>query len=180
MYLRAAGQSQTVSTILKVLSYVMLGVGLPGLLLTGLVLLILMPGPWVSGIALTFAIIPVLLWLFLRGRGKATLLDRDRALESAYSQAILGVLRASPLERDAATVAHAIALDLDHTERLLSKLNADERMTSRVTDDGDLVFGVAEPARVRVADDAQPASQAIIEAELDEQSAVDPSLRNRT
>ena len=136
MHLRAAGRSQTVSSILKILSYVMLAGGLFGLVVWALILFSLTPGLGAAVFMLAFPIVPLLLWLFVRSRVKATLLERDGSLELAYSQAILGVLRASPLERDAAALAQAIALDLGHTERLLSKLNADERMTSRVTDDG--------------------------------------------
>jgi len=186
MHLGRAGQSQRIGTMLKMLSYVMLGLGLPGLLLTAVVLLILMPGTWVSGIALFFALVPLLLGLFLRQRSQASLLARESALDLAYSQAILGALRASTTERAAAEIAQAIGLSVAQTERLLTHLNADERMTSRVTDDGELVFGMVEPTRLRVADsDGIDAASStvpadIVEAELDEANPVVRPLSHRT
>lgn len=178
--LRAAGQSHRVSLVLQGLGYALLALGLPGLLLTAVVLLILMPGAWVTGIALGFALIPLLLWLFLRSRNKQAAVERDQALERAYSLAVLDTLRCGAVERDAQAIAQLVGLPLERTETLLTRLNADSRMTSRVTDDGELVFGVAEPARLRVQDASDAPAPAIIDAELDESAATESHTRHRT
>jgi ribosomal protein S27E len=193
--LQVAGASQRVSVILSILGYCLLGLGLPGLLLTAVVLLILMPGLWVSGIALTVAVIPLLLWMFTRVSANRATRARDRAIEQSYSQAILASLCALSTELDAESIAQLIGLPLEHTEKLLTRLNADERMTSRVTDEGNLLYGATQPARVRIADlTAAPGTQstaavalgrapeapaqAVIDAEFDESGASE--LRRKT
>jgi hypothetical protein len=196
--LRVAGTSQRVSVILSILGYCLLGLGLPGLLLTAVVLLILMPGGWVSGIALTIAIIPLLLWVFARVSSKQATRTRDRAIEQSYSQAILSSLRALAAELDAESIAQLLGLPLERTERLLTRLNADERMVSRVTDEGNLLYGATQPARVRIADLAAarstptagavvatgraPAagSPVVVDAEFDESVPNDKELQRRT
>lgn len=166
--------------LLKVLSYVLLALGLPGLVFWALLVFSLSPGLWASAIFLTLPVIPLLLWLFTQNGSKASLRARDLALDGAYSQAILAALRASPVERDAAGIAQVIGLSVEQTERLLTTLNADEQMTSRVTDEGELLFGVAEPARLRIAEIERSAQEHIVDAELEEQHSVDSSLRHRT
>ncbi|HEY5954978.1 MAG TPA: hypothetical protein VIV60_00445, partial [Polyangiaceae bacterium] len=60
--LRSAGQSTRIGNVLRYVGYALLGLGGIGLLLTATILLILMPGAWVSGIAITlFAALPLLL-----------------------------------------------------------------------------------------------------------------------
>lgn len=181
--LQASSHAHRVGTILRYLGYFFAALGVPGLLLTALVLLILMPGAWVSGIALSFAWLPLVLWLVLRSRAKATLAARDQALDQAYLQAAIASLRQTGLERDTESLAAMLGLPLERTERLLLQLNSDERMTSRVTDDGALVFGAVISDRRRIADlshetdDAM--SRAIVDAELEESSTQEEPSRQR-
>jgi hypothetical protein len=183
--LRAAGQSHRVGVILQVASGLLLALEVMVLLVVAGVLFV-SPNAWVSGIALALALVPLLFWLFVRSRGKAALGSRDQALERAYAEAILGTLNASAVELDTESIARQTGLSTLRTEKLLTQLNADDRMTSRVTDDGALLFGTANPLRLRVADlDAvrgvpESASPAIIDAELDEPSAPDSHARHQT
>jgi hypothetical protein len=189
-----AGQSHRIGAVVKYLGYAMLAVGLPGLLLTIVVLLILTPGAWVSGIAGFFAVLPLLFWLFLSRRSNAAQKTSTMALDRAYSTAILELLRKDGTERDADAIARLLGLPLARTETLLARLNANDRMTSRVTDDGNLLYGAtgaavaAEPGRLRIApasgepgsNSTDPASQSIIDAELDGSTESNGHFRHRT
>lgn len=141
------------------------------LLLAAVILLILMPGAWVTGISLGIGFLMVLFWFFLRGQGNRALTARDRALERAYSQAILATLRYDSVERSAEAIAQLMHLPLERTESLLMSLNANDRMTSRVTDDGELLFGASEPRRLRVEAGPNTTPEDMIEAEFDEELA---------
>jgi len=146
----------------------MLAASLAYLTLATIILLILMPGAWVTGISLGIGFLMVLFWLFLRGQGNRALTERDRALERAYSQAILATLRLDSVERSAEAITQLVHLPLERTESLLMSLNANDRMTSRVTDEGELLFGVTEPHRLRVEAGPNVLPEDVIEAEFDE------------
>lgn len=167
MQLRRAGYSHRVGRVLGVASQVVLVLALGYLLLAAVILGILTPGAWVTGLALGVGVLMLIFWFFLRGRGKSSLAERDVALERAYASGILGLLRADGIERNTESLAQLIGLSTQRTEALLTKLNADDQMTSRVTDEGELLFGVLQPARLRIADTpAEPAPE-IVDAELD-------------
>ncbi|HMA94285.1 MAG TPA: hypothetical protein VKP30_16450 [Polyangiaceae bacterium] len=166
--LRSAGQAHRVGTAVKYAGHAALAVSLAYLALASIILLILMPGAWVTGISLGIGFLMLVFWFFLRGQGNRALAERDRALERAYSQAILATLRLDSVERSAEEIAQLVHLPLERTESLLTSLNAHDRMTSRVTDEGDLLFGAAEPARLRVDAGPNVLPEEVVEAEFDE------------
>ena len=184
--LRTAAHAHRMSVVFRMLGYASLVLGLPGLALTTVILLILMPGAWVAGIALALALLPLILWLVVQRAGRVQRDTRERSLDAAYSQAILGLLRASATERDTAEIAQALQLPVERTERLITALNAHDQMTSRVTDDGELLFGVSAPGRLRIADPAAPvprvpdSTEAIIDADIDGSDASADAQRRRT
>lgn len=168
MQLARAGYSHRVGSVLGIASHVVLALSLGYLLLAAVILGILTPGAWVTGLALGFAVLLLFFWLFLRGRGKGSLAERERALERAYSLGILGLLRSDAVERSTEAIAQLMGLSTQRTEALLMRLNTEDQMTSRVTDDGELLFGVPQPARLRVAETpGETATNDIIDAELD-------------
>lgn len=165
LQLSSAGYLHRVGTALAVASYVALGVGVP-LLLAAVLLLAFITGlEW--AIVLGLALPPLLLGLFLRIRSKTSLTNRDHALELAYSTAIIDLLRSDSVERTAESIAELMKLPNERTEALLSRLNADDQMISRVTDDGELLFGVPSN-RLRVA--GEPSTD-IVDAEFEASEA---------
>lgn len=179
MQLARAGYSHRVGSVLGMASHLVLALSLGYLLLAAIILGILTPGAWVTGLALGFAVLLLFFWLFLRGHGKRSLAERERALERAYSLAILGVLRSDALEHSTESLARRIGLSNDRTEALLMRLNAEDQMTSRVTDEGELLFGVPQPARLRVADTQGEAAADIIDAELDAAEPTNTQTRHQ-
>lgn len=148
--LQSAGQAQRIGTVIRYIGLALLLLGLPGLLLTAIILLILMPGVWLSAIALAFALLPLIFWLFLRSRATASFAMRDQKLQQIYTQTTLTALQRSGLERDSESLSRLLGLSTSDTEQLLLHLNADERMTSRVTDEGTIVYGAIDPDRRRI------------------------------
>jgi hypothetical protein len=142
------------------------------LLLAAVLLLVFITGlEW--AIVLGLALPPLLMGLFLRVRSRGALSDRERNLELAYSTAILDLLRYDSVERTTESIARIMKLPNERTEALLSKLNADDRMSSRVTDDGELLFGAAPHNRLRVAESANEPSD-IVDAEFETHEVAKP------
>jgi hypothetical protein len=81
---------------------------------------------------------------------------RDAALTRAYEERIVSLLSETRTLAASTQIAAWLGLSVERTETLLAKLNADDRMTSDVTEDGALVYGVI-PERVRIAE--QPTAQ---------------------
>jgi hypothetical protein len=179
MQLARAGYSHRVGRVLSIASQFVLVATLGYLLLAAVILGILTPGVWVTGLALGVAVLMGIFWLFLRGRGKSSLAERERALERAYSLGILGLLRSDGIERTTESLAHSMGLTSQRTEALLTRLNADDQMTSRVTDDGELLFGVPQPARLRVADARSEPLPDIVDAELDAAEPTNTQTRHQ-
>jgi hypothetical protein len=123
------------------------------------------------------AVLPLLLGLIVRNRAKSSLEDSHHTLEQAYEEGILGLLQTSGAELDSDAIAQRTGLPLERTEHALAKLNVDARMSSRVTDEGSIVYALPgsmpEPNRLRVDAPATrvPATHdGITDAELDADS----------
>lgn len=144
---------------------------------------------WVANLSttgnVTFSILPVvplLFAIFAHFSSKKALLGRAQALDMAYAEQVVSLLTQIGTSADGARIAGMLGLSLDRTEAILSKLNADDRMTSDVTDDGEVVYSVGHQDRyrieavpqLRVGTENAPATSedtanAIIEGEFDEE-----------
>jgi hypothetical protein len=130
----------------------------------------------------TLPVIPLLFAIFAHVSSKKARLGRDQALDMAYAEQVISLLTQMGSSADGTRIAGMLGLSVDHTEAILSKLNADDRMSSDVTDDGEVVYRVGEPERYRVEaepalrvsaentpGDSMDAANEIIEGELDEE-----------
>lgn len=174
--LRANHAHRTVS-VLSVLFFVLLAAGLFSLFTMLLFLWVSSPGPFGLVLGLVLGVIPLLLAAYSRRAQSQARVTRDEALLAAYSEQIIATLTALGTTADAKRIAEWFALRLDSTEALLANLNVDERMSSNITDEGELEFAVVDPAgrlpadppRLRVDVAHNPlATPRIVEAELDD------------
>jgi hypothetical protein len=178
--LRRASHAHKTVGILAVLFFFLLASGLFSLVMMLLFLWVSQPGPLGLTIGLVLGAIPLLLAAYSRraqGQAQAT---RKEALLAAYSEQIIATLTELGTPADAKRIAEWFALRLDHAEALLANLNVDERMSSNITDDGDLEFSVVDPARRMPAEETRlrvdvsqnpTTTPLIVEAELDEREA---------
>jgi hypothetical protein len=132
------------------LAYVLLALGLGAVVFTLLFLWVWSPGTLGYAIALALALIPWMVAFYSRIAAKRSETTRDDALTSAYSEQILTALDSAHTGATSEQIAAWLGLPVARTEALLATLNADDRMTSQVTDDGELLYGVIQP-RLRVA-----------------------------
>ncbi|MGC4063495.1 MAG: hypothetical protein QM784_02350 [Polyangiaceae bacterium] len=148
--LKRAGSASTTARVLSILSYALMAVGLGSLIFTLLFLWVWSPGILGYAIALTLALLPWMVAFYGRIAANRSETTREAALSSAYSEQILAALGAAHTGATAEQIAGWLGLPVVKTEALLATLNADDRMTSHVTDDGELLYGVIQP-RLRVA-----------------------------
>jgi hypothetical protein len=130
------------------------------------------------------AFVPWLIALICHTSVKSTLRSRDEALRLAYAEQVVALLSETGLSANSTHIASLIGQSVERTDALLAKLNADDRMTSDVTDDGEVVYRVAPPERFRILEEPVPRVDAfgalasparpsaspdeLIEAELDD------------
>jgi hypothetical protein len=147
--LKRAGAASTSARILSFLAYALFALGLGSLLFTLLFLWVWSPGIVGFAIALTLALVPWMAALYSRIGAKRAENTRDAALTSAYSEQILTALGSAHTGATAEQISGWLGLSVARTEALLATLNADDRMTSQVTDEGELLYGVIQP-RLRI------------------------------
>jgi len=99
---------------------------------------------------LAFPALPVLLSLWARKRTRKARETRQEALDQAWASVAHEILEQSPRELTSADLAHGMLTSESHADRLLARLNVDDQVRSRVTDDGQIGYSVRSPQRVRV------------------------------
>lgn len=150
-----------------------LGVGLFTLLSTLAVLAWVRPSAgWVI-LDLVLAASPVLAGLLARTAAKAADQRRDVALKDARGQGLVALLEAASDELSASELARRSGFTPQQTDEALARLSVQDRIVSRVTDDGDLVYSSPQATRFRVAEalDANGSADGLtVETEAIEQS----------
>lgn len=182
--LQRAGGAHKNALILRVMALVFAGVGV----FVGFSMLLFL---WVASFGLVgnavfsvLALVPWLIALICHTSAKSTLRSRDEALRLAYAEQVVALLSETGLSANSTHIASLIGQSVERTDALLAKLNADDRMTSDVTDDGEVVYRVAPPERFRILEEPVPRVDAfaarasparpsaspdeLIEAELDD------------
>lgn len=105
---------------------------------------------WAS--LLLFGAIPLLVAFWARRRTlKARTTVKDE-LDLAWSSVAHELLRASPNELTSAELADLMLTDELHADQLLARLNVDDQVHSRVTDEGQVTYSVRATDRFRVGD----------------------------
>lgn len=126
------------------------------LVVSGVLIFVDNASPAVTGLLLLFASLPLLgtYWSWRKSRDARR--DAEGALEAARLSAAREVLQLSGRELTAEDLARYLDFSLPLTESLLARLNTDDSVTSRVTDEGDVTYHFAslrarieEPGEVR-------------------------------
>jgi len=140
--------------------------------LSTLLMLLLFSGlgtAWAS--LLLFGAIPLVIAFWARRRtlkARATVKDE---LELAWTSVAHELLRASPKELTSAELAELMLTDERHADQLLARLNVDDQVHSRVTDEGQITYSVRATERFRVGDAPFDADDWGDEAELEQPRA---------
>jgi hypothetical protein len=111
------------------------------------------PGAIAVGMGLSTSFITGLVGFGAWRGGSSARRGRDAALAEARLAAATSVLEQSGQETSASSLAQAMGLGGVQADQLMTALNLDDRFTSRVTDEGEIVFSLRDPLRVRIADD---------------------------
>lgn len=192
--LAAAGQANRAATVLSVFSYLFIVAGLLSLLTSAAFLWVW--EPQLAGMLVTLALasIPLVLGVFSRIASRQSTKSRDNYLEQAYAEQVISNLQSLGQSYDSRTIAAWLGLPLPRTEAILSRLNADDRMHSDVTDEGEVVYGALSSPTYRVESlgastgvglscapqripQADGEADAIVDAEFEE--ALDASAKQR-
>lgn len=105
---------------------------------------------WAS--LLIFGAIPLLLAFWARRRTLAARTTVKDELDLAWASVAHELLRASPKELTSAELADLMLTDEPHADLLLARLNVDDQVHSRVTDEGQVTYSVSATERFRVGD----------------------------
>ncbi|HEU5077110.1 MAG TPA: hypothetical protein VFU02_23125 [Polyangiaceae bacterium] len=105
---------------------------------------------WAS--LLIFGAIPLLVAFWARRRTLRARADVKDELDLAWASVAHELLRASPSELTSAQLAELMLTDERHADLLLARLNVDDQVHSRVTDEGQVTYSVRATERFRVGD----------------------------
>ena len=125
-------------------------IGGTSLLLTLLTLLLfsgLLTG-W-GGLLLAPALL-LILSLWARRRTLGARASKDEALANAWSSVAHEVLEHGADEMTATELGNHMLTDEAHAEQLLARLNVDDQVRTRITDDGELTYSTRSARRVRI------------------------------
>jgi hypothetical protein len=103
---------------------------------------------WAS--LLFFPALPLLLAFWARRRTLHSQATQREALDDAWTSTAHEILDASHEELTSTQVAEAMLTDETHADQLLARLNVDDHVRSRITDDGEVAYSVRAPQRLRV------------------------------
>ena len=121
-----------------------------------------------AGTAVVMALPLLLLMVWSMSRGRAAGAQLTAAVDRAWKSAARDVVAAAGRPLSAAQLGEALPLSRADSEALMAELAVDEALTSRIRDDGALVFSAPsdEPAGRRIAlDDPLEAKFRALEAE---------------
>lgn len=107
-------------------------------LLTGWAWLLLVPA------------LPLMLAFWARRQTLGARATTDEALANAWTSVAYEVLDHSASELTSTQLAKRMLTDEAHAEQLLARLNVDDQVRSRITDDGELTYSARSPRRVRI------------------------------
>jgi len=165
-----AGKSARRAMGFRLLGGLVGGFGALSLVVTLLVLLVANAGFLASVFSFATISIPLLLaaWAWRKGGQHAK--TRDRALDAAWSLVVADVLASRGEELTAKELGEVIQTSENEAEQLLATLRLDDHIRARVTDEGELVYSTASPARLRVAGDQLEEEFAQLEEQAAERS----------
>ena len=103
---------------------------------------------WAS--LLLFGAVPLLLAFWARRRTRSARATTKDELELAWTSVAHELLKASEGELTSAELAKLMLTDERHADLLLARLNVDDQVHSRVTDDGQVTYSVRATQRFRV------------------------------
>ena len=127
---------------------------------------------WAS--LLVFPAVPLLLAWWSRRRALAARNAKVEALDNAWASVAHEILDQKQDELTSADLARWMLTDENETDRLLARLNVDDQVRSRITDDGEVTYSVRSPGRVRVS--AEP-GQTLLETLEDVEIPKAPRLK---
>jgi hypothetical protein len=122
--------------------------------LTTLIMLLLFSGlgtGWAS--LLLFGAVPLLLAFWARRRTRRARASTKDELDLAWTSVAHQLLKASEGELTSAELANLMLTDERHADLLLARLNVDDQVHSRVTDDGQVTYSVRATEHFRVGED---------------------------
>lgn len=104
----------------------------------------------VWSLSLLFAALPLLVALWARQRSKRARKTAEAELDDAWTSVAHEILAAHDRALTSAELAELMLTSEAHADRLLARLNVDDRVFSHVTDEGQVTYSVRAPHRVRV------------------------------
>ncbi len=154
--LRRAGRARSASLAWRLGAITVLSFGLVGLIVS-LALAAVADLGAISVITLLLVLsTPVLGAVFAWRQGNRHRAELEEALNTAWASVAAELLRRSPKELTAEQLAERMQLNPAQAESLLARLGASDRVRSRVSDEGQLLFSAGDAARVRVAVERAP------------------------
>lgn len=151
------------------------GTGLAFVAVTALVLLLASASLTTSLVSLLITSLPVLAGAWAWRRGTAARKERNEALDNAWIAAAHATLGEHGEELSAQALASKMGIEESYADALLARLSVDDEVTSRVTDDGEVVYRAISKGRFRV---AVPATEDML-AEAYEQLEARSETRQR-
>jgi len=128
---------------------------------------------WAS--LLLFGAVPLLLAFWARRRTHSARAVTKDELDLAWTSVAHELLKASEGELTSAELADLMLTDERHADLLLARLNVDDQVHSRVTDDGQVTYSVRATQHFRVGESPFDAGAAGDTVLLDDDSAFDDS-----
>jgi hypothetical protein len=127
-------------------------------LVTLLVLSIVSPAVWVWLLSLALSVAPLAVAALAAMSARKWERRKDEAVNEARLLVAGDVLASTTDEISARRLAETLRLDEARAEQLLARLNLEDFVSSRITAEGDVVYSVRAPARLRLPMDELPST----------------------
>lgn len=147
--LKAAKSARRTRIALLTAAIVSAGFGTAAFFITAIILLLTQPGTFALLFSALLVLIPYALAGYAWSGAKKRVAQFREALDDAWLSAATDVVAAQSGEVNSRELAARLGIDEDYADQLLARLNVDDRVLSRVTDDGDIVYSTAPGQRLR-------------------------------